>query len=243
MRNLIRNVSHSSRCAPFRTPNLAKNPARPVLAGGGTPAAAAVLSFVVGITGGKNQRKSSEWKNQSYNDRLRTPCDAGEISQSPRGRSAEAREMAFPTPSVELPNRAQRSCRSRRANCRSASKVQLNSGTSVNPERCENIRPTRHHPDPLLGIRIGVVHVWRLHHGDQMVARWQHPFVVPTICETRNVPAVDIQVECRVIAEIRRPPNDHARFRLKRRSPYSAASRRHRSRRQPAGYRRHEQRV
>src|SRR6476620_11338531 len=83
MRNLIRNVSHSSRCAPFRTPNLAKNPARPVLAGGGTPAAAAVLSFVVGITGGKNQRKSSEWKNQSYNDRLRTPCDAGKSARAP----------------------------------------------------------------------------------------------------------------------------------------------------------------
>ncbi len=54
----------------------------------------------------------------------------------------------------------------------------------------------------------------RLPHGDQVVARRHHPFVASTICKTRNVPAVDIQIECRVIPEIRRPPNDQrVRFR------------------------------
>ena len=52
----------------------------------------------------------------------------------------------------------------------------------------------------------------RLPHGDQMSPP-AHPFVASTICKTRNVPAVDIQIECRVIAEIRRPPNDQPRIR------------------------------
>src|SRR5215470_17341828 len=47
MRNLIRNVSHNSRCAPLRTVNFAMKPRRPVVVSGGTVSSEGITSLVV----------------------------------------------------------------------------------------------------------------------------------------------------------------------------------------------------
>jgi hypothetical protein len=47
MRNLIRNVSHNSRCAPLSTVNFAMKPRRPVAASGATVSSAGITSLVV----------------------------------------------------------------------------------------------------------------------------------------------------------------------------------------------------
>jgi hypothetical protein len=51
MRNLIRNVSHNSRCAPLSTVNFAMKPLRPVASSGGTVSSGGITSLVIWPTG------------------------------------------------------------------------------------------------------------------------------------------------------------------------------------------------
>src|SRR5438034_9603335 len=47
MRNLIRNVSHNSRCAPLRTVNFAMKPRRPVATPAGTVSSDGITSLII----------------------------------------------------------------------------------------------------------------------------------------------------------------------------------------------------
>ena len=47
MRNLIRKVSHNSRCAPLSTVNFAMKPRRPVVVSGGTVSSEGITSLVI----------------------------------------------------------------------------------------------------------------------------------------------------------------------------------------------------